>query len=200
MNAKTFNPIEMWSNPAADAFKFWASLWPTAPLFGVEWRFADAVGQFSPLTGKSVTAKPTAKKAPKKAPTPKAASPKAASPKAVAAPEFAAPELATPAAPAAVEPAPVTGKVAATSAATSAEPMVPASLMVAAPKKADDLTVIKGVGPALARQLNGLGVYKFSQIAGFSDEDLAWIDMNLPAPRGRCFRDDWAGQAKALLG
>jgi len=79
-------------------------------------------------------------------------------------------------------------------------PTVPASLMVTAPTEVDDLTVIKGVGPALARQLNALGVYKYSQIAAFSDDEFAWIDMNLPAPRGRCFRNDWAGQAKALLG
>jgi NADH-quinone oxidoreductase subunit E len=80
------------------------------------------------------------------------------------------------------------------------EPAVPASLLVEAPRDADDLTVIKGIGPGLARQLNGLGVYKLAQLAEFSEEDLTWIDANLSSFKGRCFRDDWIGQAKALLG
>jgi NADH-quinone oxidoreductase subunit E len=72
--------------------------------------------------------------------------------------------------------------------------------MVEAPRDADDLTAIRGIGPGLARQLNGLGVYKFSQLAAFSEEDLAWVDANLSSFKGRCFRDDWTGQAKVLLG
>ncbi len=76
----------------------------------------------------------------------------------------------------------------------------PASLMAKAPAKSDDLKLIKGIGPKLEKELNGLGVYTFDQMAGFSKDDLSWIDDNLTAFKGRCFRDDWTGQAKALLG
>jgi predicted flap endonuclease-1-like 5' DNA nuclease len=191
MTAKTINPLEIWSTPAADAFKFWTSLWPTAPLFGVEWRYADAFAQWSPLMGKHADTNSAAPKAAK----PKAAKPKMVKTQTVAAEAAPAAKI-TPAA----EITPVVASIAAPAETTgSTEPGVPTSLMVKAPADADDLTVIKGVGPALARQLNGLGVYKISQIAGFSDEDFAWVDLNLSAPRGRCFRDDWAGQAKALL-
>jgi predicted flap endonuclease-1-like 5' DNA nuclease len=193
MTAKTFNPLELWSAPATATFEFWASLWPTAPLFGVEWRFADTLAQWNPLMGKPAEAKTAAPKTS----NPKTAKPKAAKPGATAA--EAAPMDASIDAPVAAPVAEAALEVALAAPPAVTEPAAPAALMVKAPAKADDLTVIKGVGPALARQLNGLGVYKFSQIAGFSDEDLAWIDMNLPAPRGRCFRDGWSAQAKALI-
>jgi predicted flap endonuclease-1-like 5' DNA nuclease len=75
----------------------------------------------------------------------------------------------------------------------------PKMLLDKRPKDTDDLTSIKGVGPALARQLNDLGLYRFDQLAQMSDADLAWIDANITRFKGRCFRDDWVGQAKARL-
>ncbi|HUS55365.1 MAG TPA: hypothetical protein VMY41_15350 [Thermohalobaculum sp.] len=39
-----------------------------------------------------------------------------------------------------------------------------------------------------------------SQIANFSKRDLTRIDKKLTAFKGRCFRDDWVGQAKAIVG
>lgn len=81
----------------------------------------------------------------------------------------------------------------------SPAPMRPANLLDAAPDDADNLKEIKGIGPKLEEQLNGLGVYKLSQIAGFSEEDLRWIDENLTAFKGRCFRDDWVARAKDLM-
>lgn len=76
----------------------------------------------------------------------------------------------------------------------------PAALLGAAPAHADDLKLIKGIGPKLEAELNGLGVWTFAQMAAFSEADLMWIDEHLSAFKGRCFRDDWTGQAKALLG
>jgi small subunit ribosomal protein S2 len=63
--------------------------------------------------------------------------------------------------------------------------------------KSDDLKKIEGVGPALERKLNALGVTRFDQIAGFSDEEVAKVDDALNY-KGRVTRDDWVGQAKAL--
>ncbi len=75
----------------------------------------------------------------------------------------------------------------------------PKMLLDKKPERTDDLTAIKGVGPALERQLNDLGLYRFDQLAKMSDTDLAWIDANITRFKGRCFRDDWVGQAKSRL-
>ncbi len=74
----------------------------------------------------------------------------------------------------------------------------PAAPIFAVPEgKADDLKKIDGVGPALERKLNTLGVTRFDQIAGFSDDEVAKVDDALNY-KGRVTRDDWVGQAKAL--
>jgi len=64
--------------------------------------------------------------------------------------------------------------------------------------EADDLSKIKGVTPELAGQLNGLGVIRFDQVANFSDDDIANVDETL-ALGGRIEKDDWVGQAQALV-
>jgi len=72
--------------------------------------------------------------------------------------------------------------------------------MLAAPEggKADDLKKISGIGPALEKLLNGMGVYHFAQIAAWSDAEVAWVDQNLVKFKGRVTRDDWVAQARAL--
>ncbi|MEM7743007.1 MAG: hypothetical protein AAF409_04780 [Pseudomonadota bacterium] len=216
--------------PGRDAFEFWISFFPTAPLFGVEWRFGDmetmsksmmmpmgtdamskammGMDTFmkSPATkpAKSngeakpvVSPAPAAKAAPKPTPAPVAkepAAPKKADTVAEAVP-----------APVKVKAAPkpkaeAKQKAAAkTKAAPAAPDGKPASLMSAKPAKADDLKLIKGIGPGLEKELNRLGVYQFEQMAAFKKADLEWIDTNLSAFKGRCFRDDWTGQAKSLI-
>jgi len=62
---------------------------------------------------------------------------------------------------------------------------------------ADDLKLISGIGPALERRLNELGITRWSQIAAFSDDDVARVD-NALSFKGRISRDNWIGQAKAL--
>ncbi len=64
--------------------------------------------------------------------------------------------------------------------------------------KADDLKMIKGVGPKLEGVLNDMGVYHFDQVAAWSDEHVAWADQNLVGFKGRVSRDGWVDQAKAL--
>jgi small subunit ribosomal protein S2 len=63
--------------------------------------------------------------------------------------------------------------------------------------KADDLKKITGVGPALERKLNALGVTRYDQIAAFSDEEAEKVDAALNY-KGRVTSDDWIGQAKTL--
>lgn len=58
----------------------------------------------------------------------------------------------------------------------------------------DDLTRIKGVGPAMAGKLNGLGVYHFAQIAEFTPEDVSVIEESV-ASKGRLRRESWIAQA-----
>ncbi|OWY05466.1 MULTISPECIES: NADH-quinone oxidoreductase subunit E [Thioclava] len=63
---------------------------------------------------------------------------------------------------------------------------------------ADDLKMIKGVGPKLETLLHSMGIYHFDQIAAWSDAELAWVDANLEGFKGRASRDDWKGQAEKL--
>lgn len=72
------------------------------------------------------------------------------------------------------------------------------ALMDAPDGEPDDLTRIKGVGPKLKEMLNGMGIWHFSQIAGWSDAELDWVDDNLVGFKGRARRDDWVGQARDL--
>jgi NADH-quinone oxidoreductase subunit E len=70
-----------------------------------------------------------------------------------------------------------------------------------APRKAgaDDLKLIKGVGPKLEALLHSLGFYHFDQIAGWTAAEVAWVDDNLEGFKGRVSREDWVAQARALL-
>ncbi len=63
--------------------------------------------------------------------------------------------------------------------------------------KKDDLKRIKGVGPKIEETLNELGVYHFAQIAGWNENNKAWVDDQLKF-KGRIDREDWIAQAKLL--
>jgi predicted flap endonuclease-1-like 5' DNA nuclease len=63
---------------------------------------------------------------------------------------------------------------------------------------ADELTRMKGVGPKVAALLNGLGVTRFDQIAAWNDADVARVDSQLGAFKGRIARDQWVEQARLL--
>ncbi|TIU04107.1 MAG: DUF4332 domain-containing protein, partial [Mesorhizobium sp.] len=66
-----------------------------------------------------------------------------------------------------------------------------------APKgEPDDLTVIKGIGPVAAGQLNEQGITTFAQIAKLSDKDVARIDEHMPFSTDQI--TDWREQAKEL--
>jgi NADH-quinone oxidoreductase subunit E len=74
----------------------------------------------------------------------------------------------------------------------------PAGLGEARGGQADDLKLIKGVGPKLEKLLHSLGFFHFDQIANWTEEEIAWVDENLAGFKGRVTRDDWIVQAKVL--
>ena len=61
----------------------------------------------------------------------------------------------------------------------------------------DDLAQMRGIGKALQKQLNELGVNSFEQIAQWGKEDIEGYSSKL-ALKDRIRRDDWVGQAKKL--
>jgi predicted flap endonuclease-1-like 5' DNA nuclease len=68
-----------------------------------------------------------------------------------------------------------------------------------APKShGDKLTLLKGLGPKAESRLHELGVTRFEQIASWNDADVAAIDGQMGAFKGRIQRDRWVDQAKLL--
>jgi NADH-quinone oxidoreductase subunit E len=62
----------------------------------------------------------------------------------------------------------------------------------------DDLKQIKGIGPSIEKTLNGLGVYRFHQIAEMSEYEIDRVARELRGFRSRIYREDWIGQARDL--
>jgi len=62
----------------------------------------------------------------------------------------------------------------------------------------DDLKLISGVGPALEKKLNELGIFTFEQVAAFDAEMVEEVNDAIEFFPGRVQRDDWVGQAKKL--
>lgn len=62
----------------------------------------------------------------------------------------------------------------------------------------DDLKKIKGIGPAIAKTLNELGIFRFNQIAEISEYDIDRVAHRLKGFRTRIYREDWIGQARLL--
>ncbi|CUH86367.1 NADH-quinone oxidoreductase chain 2 [Phaeobacter sp. CECT 5382] len=62
---------------------------------------------------------------------------------------------------------------------------------------ADDLKLLKGVGPKLEQTLNELGFFHFDQIAAWGAAEVAWVDSRLTF-KGRIERDGWIAQAAKL--
>ncbi|MEM8827674.1 MAG: fused NADH-quinone oxidoreductase subunit E/endonuclease, partial [Pseudomonadota bacterium] len=64
--------------------------------------------------------------------------------------------------------------------------------------EADDLQLLKGVGPKMEASLNEMGVYHFAQIADWTPAEVKAVDVKLGAFKGRIARDQLIEQAKLL--
>ncbi len=62
----------------------------------------------------------------------------------------------------------------------------------------DDLKLLKGVGPKMARMLNERGITRFAQIASMSPGQIELLDAEMGAFRGRFMRDRIVEQAAYL--
>jgi predicted flap endonuclease-1-like 5' DNA nuclease/peptidoglycan hydrolase CwlO-like protein len=84
----------------------------------------------------------------------------------------------------------------------SGDEELPASDVVEAPApqdERDDLKLIKGVGPAIEKTLNEMGIISFQQIADMSEYDIDRVAHRLKGFHSRIYREDWIGQARTLL-
>ncbi len=62
----------------------------------------------------------------------------------------------------------------------------------------DKLQAIKGIGPAIEKTLNEMGIFRFQQIADMSEYDIDRVAKRLKGFRSRIYREDWIGQARNL--
>lgn len=86
---------------------------------------------------------------------------------------------------AALEAAPMPAHAPAPEAAALADPALP-------------LSRIRGIDPALAARLAGLGVTRFDEIETLTGEDEMALELQLGLPAGRIARDQWRLQAMLL--
>ena len=155
---------------SGEIFEYWVSFTPMAPFFGVRWAFRD-------LIEIALDEAPYTE-------------PETDAPVEISKEIEAAVETAVEAFDAAVE---ASVKTVDTPTAKP-EPEAPE-----AASEHTDLTQIKGIGPKLAELLNERGVASVEQIAAMSDAQMQELDDSLPIFKGRAFRDDWVGRARALL-
>ena len=62
----------------------------------------------------------------------------------------------------------------------------------------DELTRIEGVGPSMERLLFEMGIFHFDQIAGWTEDEIRWVEAKLAAEPGTISREAWASRAMAL--
>ncbi|SFE65663.1 NADH dehydrogenase subunit E [Sulfitobacter brevis] len=74
----------------------------------------------------------------------------------------------------------------------------PSGLKAARATGADNLKLIKGVGPKLETMLNDMGFYHYDQIGNWGEGEIAWVDQNLQGFKGRASRDNWVSQAQSF--
>jgi len=62
----------------------------------------------------------------------------------------------------------------------------------------DDLKQIKGIGPAIEKTLNEMGVFRLQQIADMTEYDIDRVAERLKGFHSRIYRENWIGQAREL--
>jgi predicted flap endonuclease-1-like 5' DNA nuclease len=73
----------------------------------------------------------------------------------------------------------------------------PQGIAAPADGEADDLKMIRGVGPRNEKACNVLGIYRFRQIAAWTPDEAIWVGHHLAFP-GRIEREHWIAQAALL--
>ncbi len=66
-----------------------------------------------------------------------------------------------------------------------------------AAKRKENLKLISGVGPAIEKKLNAMGVTRYEQIAKWTKADIEKADKKLNF-KGRIKRENWISQARTL--
>lgn len=79
----------------------------------------------------------------------------------------------------------------------AAAPKTAAAKAAAAPK-ADDISLIGGIGPKILKALNDMGITTLAQVAAWTPADVERIEADLKQ-KGRVAREEWIEQAKELL-
>ncbi len=80
-------------------------------------------------------------------------------------------------------------------------PVAAVAAPVAAPvaaTKADDISLIGGIGPKMEKGLHELGFTTFAQIAAWTPDDVVKVEAHLKQ-KGRVGREEWIEQAKELM-
>lgn len=67
------------------------------------------------------------------------------------------------------------------------------------PDALEDLTVLRGIGPAYALALKQEGVFTLTQIASWTEDDVRMIAPKIGTTAARIFRDGWVQEAQKLL-
>jgi predicted flap endonuclease-1-like 5' DNA nuclease/uncharacterized coiled-coil DUF342 family protein len=62
----------------------------------------------------------------------------------------------------------------------------------------DNLRLIKGIGPAIEKTLNELGIFRYHQVAEMTEYDINRVAQRLKGFSSRIYREDWIGQARDL--
>ena len=62
----------------------------------------------------------------------------------------------------------------------------------------DDLKQIKGIGPKLETALNSHGIFRFEQIASWTEDGITQFENEPVSLKDRVNRDNWVSQAKQL--
>lgn len=72
-------------------------------------------------------------------------------------------------------------------------------IKLASEEEKDDLQTINGIGPFIEEKLNDIGIYTFEQISQLDAELIEMVTNAIEFFPGRILRDDWVGQASAIL-
>ncbi|ESQ80441.1 hypothetical protein [Asticcacaulis sp. YBE204] len=67
----------------------------------------------------------------------------------------------------------------------------------AADGKADDLTLISGIGTLNQKELNDLGIFHYWQVASWTPEHVAWLSARIHSAK-RIMRENWMAQAAKM--